>query len=495
MHNYGTRLRLLAEVVATLVRAHLPVKERRRGPLSPQPTRGMFCVCALALTRIDPIHQSRGAQSVVTHSNYSSHFIDHSHLAGARATAYDHTRDLVLVASSGPGMPLTIIGLSVTGAPRVVGAINDTQSKRLSGARGIAYDEVNQLAYVSSAVSITSVDVADPRRPTIVGALYSDTHILDAPGELVFDAASQHLFVVCERSASLVVVNVSNSKSLTVTASLRNDLAMQGARGVVYDAARRRVFVASRVSHSLTSIDVSVMSSPKILAILKDSVKLHRAEGVACGDNGHVLVASYGSASQKEFTGTLSLVDARDRSMLKITGLLRTKETQSACAVVYDPITRYALILLEAHAAVAVVAVGSDKSGTLTVVSMLDDTGMAYPRGVSLDAAGRRVLIVAKGSGSLTVVSLPRQLPNEKQLHQPSYADSMDKVQVCVPNSVTPKTRTTREHYQRPSTQPARPHARSSHLSHYWALIGAPFCVFCTCRANHSYTNILVPRL
>jgi len=49
-----------------------------------------------------------------------------------------------------------------------------------------------------------------------------------------------------------------------------------------------------------------------------------------------------------------------------------------------------------------------------------------------LDAAGRRVLIVAKGSGSLTVVSLPRQLPNEKQLHQPSYADSMDKSQPFV---------------------------------------------------------------
>ena len=412
----------------------------------------MFCVCALAIlarTLIDQKQQIRGGQSAVTHSNYSSHFIDRSHLAGARATAYDRTRDLVLVASSGPGMPLTIIGLSVTGAPRVIGAINGTQGERLRGARGIAYDEVNQLAYVSSAVSITSVDVADPRRPTIAGALYLDTHILDAPGELVFDAASQHLFVVGERSASLVVVNVSNSKSLTVTASLRDDLAMQGARGIVYDAARRRVFVVSRVSHSLTSIDVSVMSSPKILAILKDPVNLHRAEGVACGDNGNVLVASYGSASQKEFAGTLSLVDARDRSMLKIAGLLRTKETQSACAVVYDPITRYALILLEAHAAVAVVAVGSDKPGTLTLVGMLDDTGMAYPRGVSLDTVGRRVLIVAKGSGSLAVVLLPRQLHNEKQLHQPSYASSMDKVQSVHPQfrniqrPTLPRTRTT----------------------------------------------------
>jgi DNA-binding beta-propeller fold protein YncE len=392
-----------------------------------------------------------------THSNYS-HFIDRSHLAGARATAYDRTRDLVLVASSGPGIPLTIIGLSVTGAPRLVGAINGTQNERfLRGARGIAYDEANQLAYVASAVSITSVDIADPRRPTIVGALYSDNHILDAPGELVFDAASQHLFVVGERSASLVVVNVSNSKSLTVTASLRNDLAMQGARGVVYDAASRRVFVASRVSHSLTSIDVSVMSSPKILAILKDSVKLHRAEGVACGDNGHVLVASYGSASQKEFAGTLSLVDARDRSTLKIAGLLRTKETQSACAVVYDPITHYALILLEAHAAVAVVAVGNDKPGTLKVVGMFDDTGMAYPRGMSLDAAGRRVLIVAKDSGSLTIVSLPRELPTEKQMHQPSYAGYMDKVQVCIPNSVT-------------SDVPTSTHARSRRLSQCLAL-------------------------
>ena len=71
----------------------------------------------------------------MTHSNYSSHFIDRSHLAGARATAYDRTRDLVLVASSGPGMPLTIIGLSVTGAPRVIGAINGTQGERLRGAR------------------------------------------------------------------------------------------------------------------------------------------------------------------------------------------------------------------------------------------------------------------------------------------------------------------------------------------------------------------------
>ena len=346
----------------------------------------------------------------------SNILIDRFHLAGARAIAYERTRHLAFVAASGSATPFTVIDvLSMPGTLHVVGAINGTQGDLIRDARGIAYDEVHQLAYVSSAVSIAAVDVADPMRPIIVGTLFADKHILDAPAEIVFDAASRHLFVVGEGSASMVAVNVSNSKLLTVTSSIRKDLAMRGARGVVYDAASRRLFVASRVSHSLTSIDVSVISSPNILAVLKDSTKLHRAESVAYSESGYVLVASYGSAHKPNHaghvTGTLCLVDARDRSALKISALLQTKNTYSACAVVYDPITRYALLPLEAQAAVAVVAVSCGGNGSLTEVAVLDGgNSMAYPRGMFLDTHGRRALVVAKGSGSLAVVSLPRQL-------------------------------------------------------------------------------------
>lgn len=371
--------------------------------------------------------------------------VSRHYLTGARAIAYDHTRDLAFIASAAyPGMPLTVIGLSMPPARRVVGAINGTQYDFMRVARGIAYDEARQIAYVSSAsglrqsesLSVAAVDVSDPVNPIVVGTLLAGMEILEDPKELVFDAASRHLFVVGESSASVVAVNVSNSKALTVTASLRDDRAMRGARGVVYDAARRLAFVASRDSHSLTSIDFSVMSSPKVLAVLHDANKLRRAEGVTCGENGHVLVASYGSPTIKQtrtsVRGSVALVDARDPSVLKIAALIQTTDTHSACAVVYDPVTRHALMPLEARDAVAVVAVSYDGTGSLKTVALLQ-SGMRFPRGIFLDRPGRRALVVSKVSGSLGQVSLPRQLNSNLLLTNttrrlPDHANFMDKV-------------------------------------------------------------------
>ena len=280
--------------------------------------------------------------------------------------------------------------LSVTklkgSSPQILGHVTD--NTRLGGAWSVTV--AGTTAYVASysTASLTVIDVSNSASPHILGRVTDGTKLNGATSVTV---AGTTAYVASVISDSLTVIDVSNPASPQILGHVTDTNKLDRASSVT--VAGTTAYVASSGSASLTVIDVSNPASPQILGHVTDSTRLNGARSVTVvGTTAYV--ASW-------FSRSLAVIDVSNSASPQILGhVTDNTRLNGATSVTVAGTTAYVASGLSDS--LTVIDVSNPASPQ--IVGHVTDAKLDVARSVTV--AGTTAYVASDGSDSLTVIDV-----------------------------------------------------------------------------------------